>query len=121
MVCLSSGHTALGAAGSTAALGMYVCVCGCSCVCVWPCEPPEWGRRRGKKEAAASLVCANESPLPASEQEGASHGVPPRRRLEIPCSGILSQSNLKLWSDLVANPNLWHLCNLVKVKEERIN
>ena len=43
-----------------------MCVCVCSCVCVWPCEPQEWSRRRGKKETAASLVCANESPLPAS-------------------------------------------------------
>ena len=41
VVCLPSGHTALGAAGSTAALEcvcmcVYVCVCVCVYVCVCP-------------------------------------------------------------------------------------
>ena len=65
VVCLPSGHTAFGAAGSTAALE---CVCVCVCVCVSCVSPRTVGvARREGREVAASLVFATESPLPASE------------------------------------------------------
>ena len=94
-----------------------VCVRVCMCECVL-CEPQEllgWGGGRGKRWLRLLCLLMRAHFLPLSEKQPVT--VPPGRGLETLGSGTLSQRILKLWSDLVANSNLWHLCNHVKVKE----
>lgn len=90
----------------------------CTWVCVCPAWAPEqlrWGGGRGEKWLRLLCSLLRVHFLLLSEKEPIT--IPHGRGLETLGPGTLSQRILKLWSDLVANSNLWHLRSHIKVKE----
>lgn len=87
----------------------------CVCVLREPQEQLGWGRGREKKWLRLLCLLMRVHFLLLSEKEPIT--IPHGRVLETLGSGTLSQRILKLWRDLAANSNLWHLRNHIKVKQ----